>query len=70
MEPVVPPPTTAMGALIHYAVHSQTLPFQPMNMNFGLFPPVPGKAKGREKRRLLAKRALQEFATWKREMDV
>jgi methylenetetrahydrofolate--tRNA-(uracil-5-)-methyltransferase len=70
MESVVPPSTTAMGALIHYAVHSQTLPFQPMNINFGLFPPVPGKAKGREKRRLLAKRALKEFTTWKREMDV
>jgi len=70
MEPVVPPPTTAMGALIHYTVHSQALPFQPMNINFGLFPPVPGKARGREKRRLLVERASQEFTRWKREMDV
>jgi methylenetetrahydrofolate--tRNA-(uracil-5-)-methyltransferase len=70
MESMVPPPTSAMGALIHYIIHSPTLPFQPMNINFGLFPPVPGKAKGREKRRLLARRALKEFTTWKREMAV
>jgi len=69
MEPVVPPPTTAMGALIHYIIYSQTVPFQPMNINFGLFPPIQGKTKGREKRRLLANRALMELARWKREMD-
>jgi methylenetetrahydrofolate--tRNA-(uracil-5-)-methyltransferase len=69
MEPVVPPPTTAMGALIHYIIYSQTVPFQPMNINFGLFPPIQGKTKGREKRRLLANRALMEFSRWKREMD-
>ena len=70
MEPVVPPPTTAMGALIHYIIYSQTVPFQPMNINFGLFPPIQGKTKGRERRRLLANRALMEFSRWKREMDV
>ena len=48
-RPVVPPPTTAMGALVHYITHSLTLPFQPMNINFGLFPPFPGKSKGRRK---------------------
>ena len=69
MEPVVPPPTTAMGALIHYIIYSQTVPFQPMNINFGLFPPIQGKTKGRERRRLLANRALMEFSRWKREMD-
>jgi len=70
MEPVVPPPTTAIGALIHYVAHCQTVPFQPMNINFGLFPSVEGKTKGREKRRLLARRAWMELARWKREMDV
>ena len=69
MEPVVPPSTTAMGALIHYIIYSQTVPFQPMNINFGLFPPIQGKTKGRERRRLLANRALMEFSRWKREMD-
>ena len=64
MDPVTPPPTTAMGALIHYITHSQNIPFQPMNINFGLLPPLPGKVKGREKRRFLAKRALKEMKKW------
>jgi methylenetetrahydrofolate--tRNA-(uracil-5-)-methyltransferase len=39
-----------------------------MNINFGLFPPLSGKARGREKRGLLAKRALKEMEKWIREM--
>ncbi len=70
METVVPPPTTAIGALVHYITHSLTVPFQPMNINFGLFPPLPGRAKGREKRRLLASRALEEMGRWKREKAI
>jgi methylenetetrahydrofolate--tRNA-(uracil-5-)-methyltransferase len=64
MDPVVPPPTTAIGALVHYITHSQASHFQPMNINFGLFPPLAGKARGREKRGLLAKRALKEMEKW------
>lgn len=70
MDPVVPPPTTAIGALVHHITHSQTLPFQPMNINFGLFPPLAGKARGREKRGLLAKRALEEMEKWIRTCEV
>jgi len=62
---LVPPPTTAMGALIHYIIHSQANPFQPMNINFGLFPPLLGKSRGRRKRLLLAERALKEMEEWK-----
>jgi len=69
-DPVFPPPTTAIGALIHYITHSQTIPFQPMNINFGLFPPLQGKARGRERRRLLAERALNEMKKWKKEMEI
>jgi methylenetetrahydrofolate--tRNA-(uracil-5-)-methyltransferase len=70
MDSVIPPPTTAIGALIHYITHSQASPFQPMNINFGLFPPLAGNARGREKRRLLAKRALEEMEKWIREMGI
>jgi methylenetetrahydrofolate--tRNA-(uracil-5-)-methyltransferase len=70
MDPIIPPPTTAMGALVHYITHCQTVPFQPMNINFGLLPPLRGKAKGREGRRLLAKRAMKEIGRWKREMGI
>ncbi len=69
MEPVVPPPATAMGALIHHITHCASVPFQPMNVNFGLFPPLPGKARGREKRRLLAKRAIEELDRWKQAIE-
>ncbi len=68
MAPGVPPPTTAVGALVHYIVHSEALPFQPMNIHFGLFPPLPGKARGRDKRRRLAKRALSDMSTWEKQV--
>ena len=58
MPALVPPPTTAMGALIHYITQSEAVPFQPMNINFGLLPPLSGKSRGRERRTRLAKRAL------------
>jgi methylenetetrahydrofolate--tRNA-(uracil-5-)-methyltransferase len=70
MNLVVPPPTTAMGALVHYITHSQTTPFQPMNINFGLFPPLPGKVRGREKRRVMGRRALKAMEKWKEEMGI
>jgi len=69
-ETFFPPFTTAIGALIHYTTHSQTIPFQPMNINFGLFSPLQGKAKGRERRRLLAKRALNEIKKWMKEKEI
>jgi methylenetetrahydrofolate--tRNA-(uracil-5-)-methyltransferase len=63
---LVPPPTTAMGALVYYITHSPVIPFQPMNINFGLFLPLAGKNKGKGNRLLLAKRALREMEEWKK----
>ena len=68
-EPVVPPPTTAMGALIQYIIHSQAVPFQPMNINFGLFPLLGERSKGRKKRLLIAERALRDMERWRQEME-
>jgi methylenetetrahydrofolate--tRNA-(uracil-5-)-methyltransferase len=62
---LIPPKTTAMGALVHYITHSLTAPFQPMNINFGLFPPLLGKSRGRRKRLLFAERALIDLEEWK-----
>jgi methylenetetrahydrofolate--tRNA-(uracil-5-)-methyltransferase len=64
-----PPPMTAIGALLHYITHSQAVPFQPMNVNFGLFPPLLGKSRGRGRRLLLAKRALREMEEWKKRSE-
>ncbi|OGP60785.1 MAG: methylenetetrahydrofolate--tRNA-(uracil(54)-C(5))-methyltransferase (FADH(2)-oxidizing) TrmFO [Deltaproteobacteria bacterium RBG_13_52_11b] len=66
MSSVVPPPTTAMGALINYITHSESVPFQPMNINFGLFPPLPGRR--RQKRQHLSTRALEEMRRWKEDL--
>jgi len=66
MPTIAPPPTTAMGALLHHITRSFAVPFQPMNINFGLFPPLPGKHNGRKRRLHHASRALREMKSWKR----
>jgi methylenetetrahydrofolate--tRNA-(uracil-5-)-methyltransferase len=62
--PVIPPPTTAMGALAHYITAPQGKTFQPMNVNFGLFPPLEGKFRGRDKKKAISDRALQDLEAW------
>jgi methylenetetrahydrofolate--tRNA-(uracil-5-)-methyltransferase len=64
-----PPATTALGALLgHITGGADAKSFQPMNINFGLFPPLPDGAITRanrgEKKPLLARRALADLATW------
>ncbi len=62
---VVAPPTTALGSLVTYITSPAFKDFQPMNVNFGLFPPLSPKLKGRLKRRKLAERALKDLGAWK-----
>ncbi|MFN4183077.1 MAG: methylenetetrahydrofolate--tRNA-(uracil(54)-C(5))-methyltransferase (FADH(2)-oxidizing) TrmFO, partial [bacterium] len=55
------PPTTAIGALLHYITHSP-YPFQPTNITFGLFAPLSQKVKNRQQRNeMIAHRALSEM---------
>ncbi|MFZ5995424.1 MAG: methylenetetrahydrofolate--tRNA-(uracil(54)-C(5))-methyltransferase (FADH(2)-oxidizing) TrmFO [Thermodesulfobacteriota bacterium] len=64
-EMIVPPDTTAHGALINHITESNPESFQPMNVNFGLFPPPAHKVPRRERGRFYAQRALtalQDFA--------
>jgi methylenetetrahydrofolate--tRNA-(uracil-5-)-methyltransferase len=55
-----PEPVTAHGALLQHLRTPPAGDFQPSNVNFGLFPPLPeaGRLPRREKNRLLAERAL------------
>ncbi|MDR1736358.1 MAG: methylenetetrahydrofolate--tRNA-(uracil(54)-C(5))-methyltransferase (FADH(2)-oxidizing) TrmFO [Oscillospiraceae bacterium] len=54
------PPETAVGALCRYISDPGVKEFQPMNINFGLLPPLPGgTVKKGEKKGLLARRALE-----------
>ena len=73
-----PPGTTALGALLdHITVgHLEGGSFQPMNINYGLLPPmeapkadengvkIPLKERGRAKKRLMSLRALQDVSQW------
>jgi methylenetetrahydrofolate--tRNA-(uracil-5-)-methyltransferase len=69
-ESLAPPPeTTALGALLrHITGGADAHSFQPMNVNFGLFPPLPEGAVTRanrgEKKPLLARRALADLEQW------
>lgn len=83
-EPLaVPPPTTAIGALLAHITggHLSTIDagpasFQPMNVNFGLFPPIAapvrsnserrlrGPEKSVERKRALSARALRDLERW------
>jgi methylenetetrahydrofolate--tRNA-(uracil-5-)-methyltransferase len=64
LEP--PPPTTAMGALVdHITGGADAGTFQPMNVNFGLFPPLPLTPKAKPERKpALARRALEDLDVW------
>ncbi len=61
---VVPPATTALGSLLHYITDRRRRDFQPMNANYGVFPPLPSRERGREKRQQLAARGLRDLDAW------
>ena len=69
-EPVVPPPTTMMGALYRYLREADPKHFQPMNANFGLLDDLEGvpakvlRDKTR-KRELFAERGLSSMTAWR-----
>jgi methylenetetrahydrofolate--tRNA-(uracil-5-)-methyltransferase len=60
----VPPPETALGALMHHITNADARHFQPMNVNYGLFPELPGRVKKKERRQKLAERALETLEIW------
>ena len=82
-SPSPPPSTTAIGALLNHITggHIELIDagprsFQPMNVNFGLFPPIEapredekgkrlrGPEKGAARKRLLSARAEADMARW------
>jgi methylenetetrahydrofolate--tRNA-(uracil-5-)-methyltransferase len=81
LSPTPPPPTTALGALLAHVTGGHLLgvggTFQPMNVNFGLFPPLAeeprtdadgrklkGEARGRARKQAMARRALEDLRAW------
>ena len=62
-----PPPTTAFGALLaHITGGADAATFQPMNVNFGLFPDLAPseKVRGRDRKKALSHRALADLEKW------
>ncbi|HSC19284.1 MAG TPA: methylenetetrahydrofolate--tRNA-(uracil(54)-C(5))-methyltransferase (FADH(2)-oxidizing) TrmFO [Rhizomicrobium sp.] len=62
-----PPPTTALGALLaHITQGADAKTFQPMNVNFGLFPELAAseRARGRDRKKTMAHRALADLEGW------
>ena len=66
-----PPETTALGAILnHVTLGADAETFQPMNVNFGLFPPVDPrdakgkKLKGRDRKKAYSTRALADLDAW------
>jgi methylenetetrahydrofolate--tRNA-(uracil-5-)-methyltransferase len=61
-----PPETTAMGALHQHITRKRQTgePFAPTNINFGLLPPLPQRAKKRDRRALHAERAQEALGPW------
>jgi len=67
-ETLAPPPVeTAMGALLHHITGgAEASTYQPMNVNFGLFPPVTGKGRTKkaDRKLLYTGRAREVFGAW------
>jgi methylenetetrahydrofolate--tRNA-(uracil-5-)-methyltransferase len=68
---VTPPPTTAHGCLVSHLTTSDPRHFQPMNTNFGLFPPLAAPTRDKErKRRLTGQRALEDLTAWMTQFEL
>jgi methylenetetrahydrofolate--tRNA-(uracil-5-)-methyltransferase len=66
-----PPTTTALGALLgHITGGAKADDYQPMNVNFGLFPPIEGKMKKGDRKALYTERAKRDLGEWKESLLV
>ena len=78
ITPTVPPATTATGAMLSH-LKDTTADYQPMNINFGIFPTIQGevtangkfrKIKGADRKEAYCRRALSDFAKWQAQSNV
>lgn len=66
----LPPATTALGALLFHLAETESKDFQPMNVNYGLFPPLDDRRRKRADRRLaMAERGLHDLEPWRLALD-
>jgi methylenetetrahydrofolate--tRNA-(uracil-5-)-methyltransferase len=66
---VVPPPTTVLGALLRYITDPGRKSFQPMNVNFGLLPPLGQPVRKKAKKEGMARRAVADIELWVKDSE-
>ena len=64
--PPPPPAATALGALVACITGADAKNFQPVNIHYGLLPPVPKKGSREDRRRRIDDRALKELDQWRK----
>lgn len=62
--PPPPPAVTAHGALLNHVSHGDEDHFQPMNINFGLLPPLEGRYNKKDRKPAMSQRAMQVLTNW------
>lgn len=63
--PRLPPAATALGALLnHITGGAEADTYQPMNVNFGLFPPIDDRIRGRDRKKAYTSRAVADMDAW------
>ena len=65
LPPAPVPRETSIGSLLEYISANEKTGFQPMNINFGLFPKVEGRMGKEKKRRLIAQKALESISAYR-----
>ena len=70
-EPLIPPPTTMLGALYRYLREADPAHFQPMNANFGLLEPLASPVKDKQKKKeRLVERAVADIEAFAARLGV
>ncbi|MCW3490865.1 methylenetetrahydrofolate--tRNA-(uracil(54)-C(5))-methyltransferase (FADH(2)-oxidizing) TrmFO [Dethiobacter alkaliphilus] len=64
-DPLVWPNETAHGSLTRYITTADPDNFQPMNVNFGIFPPLATRVPKKERKKAMAERALAKVEQWR-----
>jgi methylenetetrahydrofolate--tRNA-(uracil-5-)-methyltransferase len=59
-----PPDTTALGSLLNHTANADGRTYQPMNVNFGLFPPLPDNVPRKDRGQAYADRAIADLRGW------
>lgn len=70
LEPLIFPPTTCHGALANYITTAVAENFQPMNVTFGLLPPLEDRTRKKLRKERLATRALDDIEKFIRDADL